>query len=129
MSKKKVINLNEHAHQVLKKSIGLAEQVVSDIQDSMESQLSAHNKKLLNERLEALEAKLISNPKTPEEQLSNLHTQVKIRDVRDALGQTAEDRFQPPSNFEESEFLMVDDFDDITLEDQDEILSELEKKF
>lgn len=120
---KKVINIQEHAHKILKENIDKAEVIVQDIQ----SQYEAENEAKLQERIAKCQGKILQyelelkhTDKDPQETYMKL--MIERQKYQDLMNATPQNN----NNFNEDDAIVFeDDIEDLM--SQNDTLDELEK--
>jgi hypothetical protein len=126
-----VKNLKEHAHKVLKENIDTAERVVQEIQSQWNIELGDVQQNELNERIQRSKDK-IEGLKTKEHNEENmiklLQEMNKLKALEETLSQPLSQRFNTDPVNESDPNLIIEDLDEETFSNMDEVLTELEKK-
>jgi len=132
---KKVTDIKEHAHKILKENIGTAERVVQDMQSQLEQELGGLSKEIIQERIHDLNEKLYNQQKEISFIVSRImQTQQKIKDLEEAL---IIPQFNPPYKpINEEEVIDMSYCDEVGFYDEDtqaligqnDVLDELEKQ-
>jgi len=117
-----IIDLRKRAHEILKRNINKADNIVKDYQSEWESQWCQIQDKILLQNIENCINKIENLEKTENSDLKLIQEKHKLQVFLDTMEQTINDRFNPRNFDENSPNIIVEDIEcnNIGIEDTED---------